>query len=108
MTIEEALRGVPYPVCHPPYRGSEPKYVTFRLLGQSSILYAESRESETAVRYMLNLWGAHNAVFDMLREIKPMLESAGYIVAIDAELYDADARLHCIVLDAQCEGAVYA
>lgn len=108
MTIPDALRDLPYPVCHPPYRGGESRYITYQLTGQSGVLYAEGREAETAVRYMVDLWGAHDAVYAMLREIKPALEAAGYIVTVDAEFYDNESRLHRIVLDVQREGAEYA
>jgi len=108
MSIAQALAGIGVPVCHPPYLGAARRYVTCQLTGQSGILYAEGREAETAVRYMVSLYGERDAVFALLREVKPALEAAGYIVTVDTEFYDNEARLHRIVLDAVREGSEYA
>lgn len=107
MSIADALASLPYPVCHPPYRGNAARYVTYQLLGQSGMLYAEGTEAETAVRYMVGLWCAGSGIFDMLQEVKPVLESAGYIVVVDAEFYEDDSRMHRIVLDVETDGAEY-
>lgn len=106
-TIAEALAALPYPCCHPPYRGGADKYITYQLLGQSGVLYAEGCEAETAVGYMVHLWCAGSGVYDLLRQVKPLLEAAGYIVTVDVEIYEKEARLHRIVLTANTEGAVY-
>ena len=108
MTIEEALRGVPYPVCHPPYRGSESRYVTFQLLGQFGMLYADDAEAETAVQYMLHLW-AHDGreLYVMLHEVRASLEAADWIVTVDTQIYDQESRMHRLVLNASAVGAIY-
>lgn len=107
MTIAEILDGVDYPVCHPPYRGSESRYITYQLIGQTGVLYAEGQEAETGVRHMITLWGSHSDVYIMLVDVKRRLETAGCSVVVDAEFYDDDARLHRIVLDVVREGSAY-
>lgn len=108
MTIEEALAGLSYPVCHPPYRGGEPKYVTFQLLGQFGTLYADDAEAETSVQYMLHLWARDGReLYVMLHEVRAALEAADWIVAVDTQIYDPDSRMHRLVLSASAAGALY-
>lgn len=107
MTIQEALKDLGCPVCHPPYRGAERKYVEYMLLGQSGVLYAEGTEQETNVNYMLNVCAFSAEVIALALAAKKSLENAGYIVVMDTEIYEKEAKLHRIIMTARIEGAVY-
>ena len=101
------LQALGIPVCHPPYLGSERKYVTYQFIGQDGILYAEGREQETGVMYAVNVYAERKEVFALMLDVKSTLEAAGYIVTVDTEIYEETEKLHRIVLTAAREGAVY-
>ena len=107
MTIPDALAGLGCPVCHPPYRGGESRYVTYQLLGQASMLYAEGKEQETSVQYAVNTYAPEADALALALQVKAALEDAGYIVQIDIEFYESAVRLHRFVLTAAIEGSVY-
>lgn len=107
MTIPEVLKDLGCPVCHPPYRGAETKYVTYQLLGQTGTIYAEGAEQETGVGYFVNVYAVAADVITLTLKVKKSLEAAGYIVTVDTEIYEKDVKLHRIVLTAQTVGAVY-
>lgn len=107
MTIFENLQALGIPVCHPPYLGSERKYVTYQFIGQDGILYAEGVEQETGVMYAVNVYAERKDVFTLMLEVKTALEAADYIVTVDTEIYEETEKLHRIVLLAVREGAVY-
>lgn len=106
MTIAEALRDVGYPVCHPPYTGDEETYITYQLLGQESVLYAEGTEAETGVSYAVGIFTEASYVRLML-EVKAALEIAGYVVVVEMEHYDKDTKRRQVSLIASIEGAEY-
>ena len=54
MTIAEILQDK-YTVCHPPYMGDAAEYVTYQLITQTGMLYADDTETETAVMYAIDL-----------------------------------------------------
>lgn len=105
--IAENLQALGISVCHPPYLGSERKYVTYQFIGQDGVLYAEGREQETGVMYAVNVYAERKEVFTLMLEVKTLLEAAGYIVTVDTEFYEETEKLHRIVLTAVREGAVY-
>lgn len=106
MKIYEALAGTGYPVCHPPYQGDAGTYITYQIAGQDSILYAESGEAETTVMYGVNIFSDHFSA-TILTTVKEALESAGYIVTVEAENYDKDHKKNQIALIAEVVGAEY-
>lgn len=105
--IFENLQALGVPVCHPPYLGTERKYVTYQFIGQDGMLYAEGTEQETGVMYAVNIYAERKDVFTLMLDVKAMLEAAGYIVTVDTEIYEETEKLHRIVLTAAREGAVY-
>lgn len=106
MTIYEALKDLPVPVCHPPYKGAETTYITYQLLGQSGQLYAEGAEAETGVQYAVSIF-AEGFAADLLQRTKAALEAAGYIATVDMETYDKETGRTQIALIAETEGAAY-
>lgn len=106
MTIPQALRDIGCPVCHPPYMGGESTYIIYQLLGQENTLYAEGGERETAVSYAVSLYTEEPYVPLMLA-VKGALERAGYIVTVEMEFYDKEAKRRQVSLIASIEGAEY-
>lgn len=106
MTIDEALSGLGIPVSHPPYRGQETKYITFQIMGQESVLYADGTEQETAMRYSVDLYTSEPFPA-MLPKIKAALEAAGYIAVVDQEIYESDTKLWHVAMSAVRVGADY-
>ena len=106
MTIYEALKDLPVPVCHPPYNGAETTYITYQLLGQSGQLYAEGAEAETGVQYAVSIF-AEGFAAGLVKRVKAALEAAGYIVTVDMETYDKETGRTQIALIAETEGAEY-
>lgn len=106
MKIYEALANIGYPVCHPPYQGNEETYITYQIVGQDSIIYAEGKEAETTVMFAVNIFSDLFAA-SVLTAVKQALESAGYIVTVEAENYDKDHKKNQISLIAEIEGAQY-
>lgn len=106
MTIYEALKDLPVPVCHPPYKGAETTYITYQLLGQSGQLYAEGAEAETGVQYAVSIF-AEGFAAGLLKRVKAALEAAGYIATVDMENYDKETGRTQIALIAETEGAAY-
>lgn len=106
MTIYEALKDLPVPVCHPPHKGAETTYITYQLLGQSGQLYAEGGEAETAVQYAVSIF-AEGFAAELLRSAKAALEAAGYIATVEMETYDKETGRTQIALIAETEGATY-
>lgn len=108
MTIAEILGGVGYPVCHPPYRGSESRYITYQLIGQTGMLYADNGEANTGVLYSVHLWAADGrGLYEMMHKVRSRLEDADWVVTVDTQFYDNDARLHRLILNAVAVGAIY-
>ena len=105
-TIIEALKDINYPVVHPPYKGESTTYITYQIIGQSTILYSESREQETTVSYSVDIW-TDEPFLGLLLLIKESLENAGYIVTIDMETYDNATKRWHIAMTAIVEGDVY-
>lgn len=106
MKIYEALEKLNVPVCHPPYKGNAETYITYQFMGQGARLFAEGREAETAVQYIISLY-AEGFAEELLREVKAALEEAGYIVEVDLERYDEETGRTQIALIAESEGAIY-
>jgi len=111
MRIDEALsglkdNGLPVPCCHTPYLGDAEVYVTFQLLPQRATLYAEGREAETSVQYAVSIFRPRYSAA-LLREVKRLLEQAGYIATVEAEFYDRDTRRNQTTIIATIEGDAY-
>jgi len=106
MSIWNALSAIGCPVCHVPYHGTEKKYITYQIAGQSGTLYAEGNEAETGTAYIVNLY---NTTYDasFLTTAKSMLKDAGYIVTVDMEDYDSVSKESRTVLYCVIEGADY-
>lgn len=106
MTIYEALAGTGLPCSHPPYTGTGDAWITCELLGQFGTIYAEGREAETAVTYVVNLYCRGQYALT-LRRVKAALEAAGWVVTVDNEFYEEQLRARRVVLTAEIEGAIY-
>ena len=106
MTIAEALASTGIRCSRPPFPYNDDTYVTYTLLGQSGMLYAEGREQETAVTYVVNLYASDNFLASM-RKVKAALETAGYIVTIDTEYYEDAIKKRHIVMTAEIQGDIY-
>lgn len=106
MTIAEALASTGIRCSRPPFPYNDDTYVTYTLLGQSGMLYAEGREQETAVTYVVNLYVSDNFLASM-RKVKAALETAGYIVTIDTEYYEDAIKKRHIVMTAEIQGDIY-
>lgn len=106
MKIYEALELVGVPVCHPPYVGDAHTYITYQLLGQDGVLYAEGKEQETAVTYAVNIF-AEKFTAGIIDQTKFALETAGYIATVETETYDGTAGTTQVSLIATKEGAEY-
>lgn len=106
MTISEALEPTGIACTHPPYQGDADQYVTYQLIGQSGILYAEGAERETGVAYAVDLY-VRGDYIDTMLTVKAALERGGYIVTIDVEYLEEDLEYYHISMTATREGAVY-
>lgn len=106
MKIYEALELVGVPVCHPPYVGDAHTYITYQLLGQDSVLYAEGKEQETAVTYAINIF-AEKFTAGIVALTKFALETAGYIATVETEVYDGATGTTQVSIIATKEGAEY-
>lgn len=106
MKIYEALELVGVPVCHPPYVGDAHTYITYQLLGQDSVLYAEGKEQETAVAYAVNIF-AEKFTAGIVALTKFALETAGYIATVETEVYDGATGTTQVSIIATKEGAEY-
>lgn len=106
LTIPEALAGIGLPCIHPPYRGKNPAYITYSLLGQTGQIYAEGREAETGVMYAVDIFSPGYSA-QLLLDVKAALEEAGYIATVEMENYDHDTDRHQMSLTAVIEGAEY-
>lgn len=106
MTIPEAIMPTGIPCSHPPHKGAADVYVTYQLLGQTGILYADGKEQETAVSYSVDLYVKGDYIADMIK-VKTALETAGYIVSIDTEYLENDVDLYHVSMTATIEGAAY-
>lgn len=105
-TIPQALSALSQPVSYAPYKGSAPSYVAYQLVSQDGQIYAEGREAETAVLYAVTCVSPGFAPTFFL-DVKSKLEAAGYIVTVDASLYDHDSDTQQVTLLAEIAGAVY-
>lgn len=106
MKIYEALELVGVPVCHPPYVGDAHTYITYQLLGQDGVLYAEGKEQETAVTYAVNIF-TEKFMAEIIALTKLALETAGYIATVETETYDGTAGTTQVSLIATKEGTEY-
>lgn len=106
MKIYEALELVGVPVCHSPYVGDAHTYITYQLLGQDSVLYAEGKEQETAVTYAVNIF-AEKFTAGIVALTKFALETAGYIATVETEVYDGAKGTAQVSIIATKEGAEY-
>ena len=106
MTIDKALKDIGCPVCHPPYTGKATTYITYQIVGQVGMVYAEGKEQETGVNYSVDIWSSSPFITLMLN-VKTALETAGYIVTVDMEYYDSATKVHQVSLSATVEGEVY-
>jgi len=106
-TIEQALAGIGYPVCHPPYGGGAGKYLTYQIIGQTGTIYAESREAATGTAFGLDFFTDTPPFAKDLAALKAALEAAGYISRVEAEQYEDDTGLWHVSLTAVCPGGVY-
>lgn len=106
MTIDIALANIGCPVCHPPYTGKADTYITYQIVGQVGMVYAEGKEKETGVNYSVDIWTSASFVTLMLAT-KAALELAGYIVTVEMEYYDKESKRRQISLSATTAGAVY-
>ena len=103
MTVYDALQPLGLPVCHPPYKGGEEKYICYQNLGQVGQIYAESKEAETAMSWIVELISpAYDAAF--VRQSKSTLEAAGYIVLIDGSVYNDEKSCCQVTLIVEIEG----
>lgn len=106
MTIAEALASTGIRCSRPPFPYNDETYVTYTMLGQSGMLYAEGKEQETAVTYVVNLYTT-NAFIAPLVKVKDALQKAGYIVTIETEYYEDAIKKRHIVMTAEIQGDVY-
>lgn len=107
MKIYEALELVGVPVCHPPYAGDpHTTHITYQLLGQDGVLYAEGKEQETAVTYAVNIF-AEKFTAGIIALTKMALETAGYIATVETEVYDGNSGTTQVSIIATKEGAEY-
>lgn len=103
MTIHEALSHLGLPVCHPPYKGGEEKYICYQNLGQVGQIYAESKEAETGMSWIVELISpAYDSEF--IRQSKEALEASGYVVLIDGSAYNDEKSCCQVTLIAEIEG----
>lgn len=106
MTIAEALAPTGIGCSRPPYPYKHDVYVTYTMLGQSGMLYAEGTEQETAVTYVVNLY-VRGSFIEPMRRVKAALVAAGYIVTIETEYYEDAIDMRHIVMTAEIQGDVY-
>lgn len=105
MTIAEILDG--YTVCHPPYMGEEKEYVTYQLITQTGMLYADDIEIETAVMYSVDLYTAKTPFAATIKDIKRRLMAAGWMCTVEAEMHEQETGLYHIAMTATTEGEIY-
>jgi hypothetical protein len=107
MNISDILAQL-LPASHPPYLGTAQTYVTYQIMGQDGMLYAEGKEQETGMRYSVDLYTKDDTtLFSMIQSVKAALEDADWIVTIDQEIYEDDTKLWHIPMTATQEGANY-
>lgn len=107
MSICDILSPLGYPVVHPPYRGTERKYITYQSTGQREIIYAEGEEAETACSFGVDLYSDAPPFSSDIISIKGLLQSAGYSSTVETTLYEADTQMWHIAMVAEAEGEIY-
>ena len=56
MSIRTVLSTAGVPVRRPDYKGDDPQYITYQMVGQTGTIYAESTEAETGTAFYINIW----------------------------------------------------
>ena len=107
MTINDALAALKLPVTHPPYKGEASEYITYQLITQTGMLYADDTETETAVMYSIDLYTTKTPFAATVKDIKRRLMAAGWICAVEAEIYEQETGLYHIAMTATTEGEIY-
>ena len=106
MTIAEILQDK-YTVCHPPYMGDAAEYVTYQLITQTGMLYADDTETETAVMYSIAMYTTNTPFAATVKDIKRRLMAAGWICVVEAEMHEQETGLYHIAMTATTEGEIY-
>lgn len=107
MEISKVLEPLGIPVTHPPYSGSAETFVTYQLVGQVGVLYAEGQEKETGVMYSVDFYTEKTPFTSDILEIKRLLSAAGWNSTINAEIYEKETGKHHIAMSATHAGAIY-
>lgn len=105
MTIAEILQDK-YTVCHPPYMGDAPEYVTYQMQGQST-LYADDREIVVGMNYAVDLYTQKTPLAAAVKDIKKRLIDAGWTCEVSMETYEEDTGFYHISMAASTAEEVY-
>ena len=96
MTIPEALHPIGLSPVHPPYMGSEETFVTYAMLNEDGVVFADGDEQAGEVLYSVDVF-TKTAWESTVSSIKAALKSAGYKVQnTGPEIYETDTKLYHI------------
>lgn len=107
MSIRTLLQSaVDVPVKRPDYKGDAAQYITYKMLGQTGTIYAESTEAETGTEFSISIWSKTDYT-DLLSQVKRALLNARYRTEIGPEYFDSDSGYYRVIIEAACIGANY-
>lgn len=106
MSIRTVLSGLNVPVRRPDYKGKDPQYITYQLLGQTGTIYAESTEAETGTAFLVNIWSKTDYTA-LLASVKMTLLRARYRVLVMSESFEKEDGYYRVILEVACIGANY-
>lgn len=107
MSIRTLLESaVSVPVKRPDYKGDAEQYITYKMLGQTGTIYAESTEAETGTEFTISIWSKTDYT-KLLLDVKLALLDAHYLVVVGPEYFDSDSGYYRVILETACIGANY-
>jgi len=106
MSIRTVLARLNVPVRRPDYKGNDPQYITYQLLGQTGTIYAESTEAETGTEFLINIWSKTDYTA-LLTSVKQTLLQNRYRVSVLNEVFEKEDGYFRVILEAAVIGANY-
>ena len=106
MSIRTVLSTVGVPVRRPDYKGNDPQYITYQMIGQTGTIYAESTEAETGTAFYVNIWSKGDYI-SLLKSVKLTLLRNRYRAVVLSEGFEREDGYFRVIIEAACIGANY-
>ena len=98
--IHQVLAPLGIPVCHPPYTGTSPEFITFTLINNSYNDWSSGEAFSEETVYSVDLF-TKLAYEDLADQIKTLLRAEKYVVQTGPEFYEADTKYHHLNFEAR-------